>query len=236
MRISRSEFCHEYETYSFGYTIHAELEPEDAVADAYAAGFLPASSDPSVRNRFYMARSVRVALPHFTPTSENRRVRKKFEGQFVTDILDRDALRSDPALRPCFLAYFADHHGQSVMSPERLEGILDTTLPLRAIRYTKDGVSVAYVLEVTGADFSHYWFSCYDLQYARSSLGMWLMLDAALRAKAEGLKYLYLGTAYGEKGRYKMNLTPLSFWDGVEWNAKEPLLKELIARDIARDS
>ena len=118
-----------------------------------------------------------------------------------------------------------------VMNAERLEGILATDLPLRGVRYRKDDLPVAYVLEIEGEEFSHYWFSCYDMSYTGSSLGMWLMLDAVRRAKDAGHRHAYLGTAYGEKGRYKMNITPLEFWDGSEWSADLRRLKKLVTED-----
>ena len=172
-----------------------------------------------------------MPLTSFSPTSENRRILKKFDGKFTVEVLDRTALKESAAFKDCFLTYFADRHGQSVMTKERLEGILATTLPLRGLRYAENGVEVAYVLEIADGDFSHYWFSCYDMAYAGSSLGMWLMLDAVRRAQGEGREHLYLGTAYGDKGRYKMNITPLTFWDGDGWNADEKRLKRLISED-----
>lgn len=234
MRIRHTEFAHRYHTYSFGYTLTAELEGDETPETAYAQGFLPKSDDPAVRDHFYMARSVRVPLSEFTPSSENRRIYKKFDETFETDVLDRAALASDANFRDTFLAYFADRHGQGVMTSERLNGILASALPLRGIRYRVGKESVAYILEVDGDTFGHYWYSCYTEQYAESSLGMWLMLDAVRRAKAEGCVHFYLGTAYGDKGRYKMNVSPLEFWDGSGWNADAKALKERIATDGER--
>lgn len=231
MRVFRSEFGHDYPSYAFGYTLHAELQPGDDVVAAYAAGFLPSSSDPSVHNRLYMARSVRVPVARFAPTSENRRILRKFDGQFTQTPLSQDELVADLAFRACFLSYFSDRHGQGVMSEERLTGILATTLPLRSVRYEKDGILVAYVLEIAAGGFAHYWFSCHDMAYAGTGLGMWLMLDALRRAADERRAHLYLGTAYGAKGRYKMNIRPLQFWDGTDWSADQDALKARISRD-----
>lgn len=234
MKVVCGEFAHDYAHYAFGYTLHAEIENGETVAPVYAAGFLPASSDPAIHNRFYMARSIRVPLQAFSPTSENRRILKKFDGEFTTDSLTREALQVSESFKECFLSYFADRHGQSVMSPERLEGLLKTDLPLQGTQYSHAGTPIAYVLEVQEGDMTHYWFSCYDTRYAGSSLGMWLMLDAVRRAHEEHLSYIYLGTAYGEKGRYKMNITPLEYWDGTAWNTDMKRLKELVTSDVTR--
>jgi arginyl-tRNA--protein-N-Asp/Glu arginylyltransferase len=226
MRVFHREFGSRYESYEFGYSTYASLETGDSLQDVYAAGFLPHSADPEVRDLFYMARSVRVPLRDWKITSENRRVLKKFDG-FSTTLLTKEQLHSDPHFLPCFLNYFREHHGERVMSEERARGILGTPHALRGIRYEKDGEVSGYVLEIADEGFSHYWFSCYASHYAGTSFGMWLMLDAVGRAKAEGKDSIYLGTAYGSKGRYKTNFEPLQFWDGSEWKQDTKALKEL---------
>ncbi|MEK7079703.1 MAG: GNAT family N-acetyltransferase [Patescibacteria group bacterium] len=236
MRLTRQEFASDYGTYAFGYTIHATREAEDELSSVYESGFLPSSSDPAVRNRFYMARSVRIPLTPFSPSSENRRILKKFDDAFEVVAMTKTELQNNEAFKTCFLNYFSDHHGQSIMSRERLDAILDTPLPLRGFRYEKDATPCGYVLEIMEGAFVHYWFSCYTSDYAGTSLGMWLMLDSVQRAKKEAKKYTYVGTAYGAKGRYKMNLTPIEFWNGNEWVKNEKLLKELIAKDSKRGS
>jgi arginyl-tRNA--protein-N-Asp/Glu arginylyltransferase len=236
MRVFRSEFGHEYGSYSFGYTIHGEREPEDQLAQVYADGFLPyapPSSDNAHLNQdlFYMSRSVRIPVTSFVPSSENRRIFRKFDGQFTIRILGHDELRSSPDFSNLLLAYFAERHGADVMPAERLKRILERDLPMRGIAYELDGTTVAYVLEIVEESFSHYWYSCYDLSYAGSSLGMWLMLDAARRAAEDGRTHLYLGTAYGEKARYKTNVPGLEFWDGNEWRADAHQLEALMRKD-----
>lgn len=234
MKIVCGEFAHDYARYAFGYTLHALIEAGEAASPLYAGGFLPASADPAVHNRFYMARSIRVPLEAYAPSSENRRILKKFDGMFAAERVDRAALAADESFKDCFLSYFADRHGQGVMTRERLEGILATVLPLHGIRYRHNDTPVAYVLEVEGDDMTHYWFSCYDTTYAGSSLGMWLMLDAVRRAKDAGMQHIYLGTAYGEKGRYKMNIAPLEYWNGSAWDADMKRLKQLVVDDTTR--
>lgn len=234
MRSVRSEFGHAYGTYSFGYTLHAELDPGEDPKDAYAHGFLPSSSDPTRIGQFYMARSVRIPLASFALSSENRRIARKFEGAYETSILSREQLHTDAEFEELFLSYFAELHGPALMPKERLLGILATPLPLQAVRYAKDGVAAGYRLEIQGNGFSHYWYSCYRAEFAKSSFGMWLMLDFIQSAKAAGKEYAYIGTAYGDKGRYKTNFSPLEFWDGTVWNPDQTLLKRYIAEDANR--
>jgi len=227
MKIVKSEFGCEYQSYRFGYCEHALLEPNDSVVDFYEKGFLPYSADPSVQGRFYMARGARLILPHFEFSSENRRIGKRFDGQFTFRMLTAAETKKDLHIRSLFIDYFKKRHGDIVMPPERFDAILDTPLPLRVLVYEKDTALVAAVLEVSSETFGHFWFSAYDLSLVQQSLGMWLMLDAAHRAKDAGNTHYYLGTVYGEKALYKTNLQPLEFWDGSEWNTDLTQLKKL---------
>lgn len=231
MRLLLNEFGHEYDSYSFGYTIHGEWEPNDTLDAAYAAGFLPYAPPHDDRDLFYMSRSVRVPVSAFTPTSENRRIFRKFDGQFTEQTMSREELRASTHFRELFLAYFEGRHGTQVMPAERLDRILARDLPLRAIAYAVEGVVIAYVLEVAEGSFSHYWYSCYDLQYAGTSLGMWLMLDTVRRAEREERTHAYLGTAYGEKAKYKTNVPGLEYWDGNVWQADTRQLETIMRKD-----
>lgn len=227
MKITRKEFGHEYATYRFGYCEYATLEPGDVLADFYEKGFLPYSADPSLTGLFYMARSARIALATFGFSSENRRVNKHFDSLFSVRALSLDAAKEDAHIRDLFLTYFTLRHGKDVMPPARFDAILNSSLPLRVLAYEKEGVLVAAVLEVVQETFGHFWFSAYDLSYVRQSLGMWLMLDGARRAKEEARAQYYLGTVYGAKALYKTNLEPLEFWDGSSWSTDGARLKTL---------
>ncbi|MDP2655851.1 MAG: GNAT family N-acetyltransferase [bacterium] len=227
MKIIRNEFGHEYEKYRFGYCEYAELEPDDNVEDFYEKGFLPYSADPSIHDTFYMARSARLTLSSFEFSSENRRIKKRFDDTFSNRSLSVKESRDDSRIRKMFLNYFKLRHGKEVMPAERFDAILASPLPLRVIIYEKEKELVAVVLEVADETFGHFWFSAYDLSYAKQSLGMWLMLDAVRNAKATGKKHYYIGTVYGEKALYKTNLGSLEFWDGSTWSTDLTHLKKL---------
>ena len=227
MKITREEFGHEYGqgVYRFGYCEYAWLEDGDQPVDIYAKGFIPHTVDPSVRNRFYLARSSRIELERFSYTSENRRVAKRFENMFITQRLEPAAM--DESMRALFLSYFAERHGPRIMPEARLDAILATPLPLSLITYKKDSRLIAAVLEIGDNSFGHFYYSAYDLSLVQQSLGMWLMLDGARRAKEASRTHYYLGTVYGEKALYKTNLGPLEFWDGSVWSTDLAHLKKL---------
>lgn len=235
MRTFHSEYGYTYgRQYAFGYTTYAEYEAGDKPEDLYTQGFLPRSADPEEQRTFYMCRSVRVPTHNWQPTSENRRILKKLDGLFTYTTLARESLTNDTHLRDCFLAYFARQHGDNVMSPERLIGILTTPLPLVVTRLEHKGTPVAYVFEIVTDTFTHYWYSCWTEAYSDTSIGMWIMVDVVRRAVDASRTHAYLGTAYGAKGKYKTNLSPLEFWDGAHWNADEKLLARYIQEDHER--
>jgi arginyl-tRNA--protein-N-Asp/Glu arginylyltransferase len=232
MKIITSEFGHSYETYSFAYTLYAKREEGDNLETMYERGFLPFSGAKKVYDMFYMARSVRSYVRNWEPTSENRRVLRKFDGEFVKMSRSVEDLRHDEGFFDICLSYFNLAHG-NVMPRERLELILDTGLISRIIEYRKDETPVAYLLLVEGENFSHYWFSFFKQEYMKSALGMWLALDH-IREIKDKKEYFYFGTGYAEKALYKTNVEPLSFWNGTEWINDTKLLKELCRSDGVR--
>lgn len=232
MKIIASEFGHSYETYSFAYTIYAKREKNDNLQEIYEKGFLPFSGAKNVYDMFYMARSVRSYVRDWEPTSENRRVLRKFDGEFTKHSRSVKDVRHDEGFFDICLSYFNLAHG-NVMPRKRLELILDMGLISRVIEYQKDGTPIAYLLLVEGENFSHYWFSFFKQEYMKSAMGMWLALDHIRDMKGKK-DYFYFGTGYAEKALYKTNVEPLSFWNGTEWVHDTKLLKALCRSDAVR--
>jgi len=206
--------------------VEREQEPLEQL---YSLGYLPYSGTKKLNGIFYSARSARVLLPEFELTSENRRIAKKFDGQFTKERVAHFV--PDEVFYDFCAAYFAQKHGTRAMPRERLTAILNSGLVAKTIVYRSLSGPVAYVLEVEDGDMSHYWFSFYDLAYAKQSLGLWLMLDCLRDAKERGREHYYLGTVYGDKALYKTNFKPLQWWDGKGWNRDVALLKELGRKD-----
>jgi leucyl-tRNA---protein transferase len=233
MKLFASEFGHSYTTYSFAYSVYAEREEGDKLSDIYEQGFLPYSGSKGIKNIFYMARGTRADIRSWQPTSENRRVLRLFDGQFEKKIRTPEEMRTNEVFFELCLSYFNLAHG-SVMPRERLELILDMDLVTSITEYSKDGVPQAYLLLVEDETISHYWFSFYKHEYAKTSLGMWLALDHIRDLTKNGKKYFYFGTCYAEKALYKTNVEPLEFWNGKEWVHDTPLLKSLCRSDNER--
>lgn len=210
-----------------GDTRWAKREGDEPLAPLYDRGYLPYSGARYLQNIFYQGRSARILLPQFEPSSENRRIARKFDGTFTKERVAYWDFKQDEAFFAFCTAYFSQKHGARAMPRERLETILQSGLISEVLVYKKEGSLVAYVLEVNERGMGHYWFSFYDMAYTRQSLGVWLMLDALRDAKAAGKTHYYLGTVYGEKALYKTNFSPLQWWGGESWSDDIRLLKEL---------
>ncbi len=234
MKLFSSEVGHNYDSYTFGYVQYCIRESGDTLGEIYNAGYLPYSGASGVQDIFYMARSARILLPQFTFTSENRRIAKKFDGQFEKERIAFKKFNRTKEFIDFCLAYFSSRHGTSVMPRERLEFILDSNLISNTMIYHSKNKPVAYALEVGEGAIGHYWYSFFDPSLAHQSLGLWLMQDAILDAQKRRLSHYYLGTVYGEKALYKTNFKSLEWWDGSAWNTDIKLLKERSRSDSER--
>lgn len=206
-------------------------EPGDSFDAVYENGFLPYSTKQEPVNLFFQARSARVYLPDFEPTSENRRVLRKFQDSFTHTSITNPTEKHIQEHQELFLSYFKKRHGESVMPELRYQSFFKRQYPLSLEVYKKDDEVTAVVILLEGEKMSHFWFSAYNLEYVHQSLGMWLMVDTALKKKAEGKKYLYLGTVYGDKALYKTNFPSLEWWDETHWETDTKKLKKIARED-----
>ena len=234
MKIFRSESIVDYKSYSFNYTIYCRQENTDEINDIYRLGFLPYSNDLSLAQpHYYLARSLRVNLDEFKPTSENRRIIKKMTelNPVIKRIKKSDFKRSKSF--DTFCLNYASARFDGAMSRERFDYIYNWELLNYIYEFTaKNGSVLGYVFAIATGDILHYWFSFYDLQYSRLGLGKWMMYSVIEQAQKNGLKEVYLGTCYGEKAMYKMrDFKGLVFFDGNRWNPDMKLLKNKCKAD-----
>lgn len=237
-KIFQSEHTYSYKNYSFGYTLYAQRIQKESLDPIYNTGFLPYSGGhrSGMDNLFYMARSARIELSSYSPTSENRRIKNKFKdyGLKSEEYSGSSFIDNEEMLNFC-LEYFEKRHGSELMAKERLKRILGYSSETKVIEYKdRDGIPRAYIIEIHGKDFTHYWFSFYDLTLTYQSFGMWLMIDRVENAKNKGLRYCYLGTVYGNKALYKTNIPSLEYWNGDKWINDVKNLKERARTDDSR--
>ncbi len=233
MRFFSSEFAHNYGTYSFGYCNYCEIEKGDNLSEIYNKGYLPYSGSKDVWNMFYMSRSSRIVLPTWKPNSENRRVLRKHDDTFKRILHAKKDFSNTKEFKEFCLSYFELFHGAHAMPKNRFEHILKEDALTHIVEYLKNDTLAGYVFLASDKKMTHVWFYFYAPEFAKSSFGMWFLLNEARIAQEEGKEYFYIGTTYGDKSRYKTNFSDLEFWDGEKWlqdkNNRE--MKERIKND-----
>jgi arginyl-tRNA--protein-N-Asp/Glu arginylyltransferase len=230
MKLLFSEHKPEYGNYIFPYAIWAVPERGETPADLFNAGFLPSSRN---LDRFYLCRHVRVNLPRFKPSSENRRVLRKGQGIRV-ELVPRAKFDYTPERRAFFKTYADIKFGRDVMTFERLDALFDSPIISHLLVFTDEatgaemGVATLY-LEKSALAF--YYYAFYDLNYYARNLGMFMMTSAAALFAERKCGCLYLGSCYSANALYKTQFIGAEFFNGVRWSASLKELKYLIERD-----
>lgn len=229
MKLLFSEAKPDYDHYIFPYAIWAFPESGETPADLFAAGFLPSSRQ---LDRFYLCRSLRLALTEFTPSSENRRILRKGEGIAVR-LVPRAEFEFTPARREFCKRYTDAKFGTTGMSYERLDSLFHSPVTSHVLVFTditsntEVGLATLYL---EGAKLAFYYYAFYDLAHPNRSLGLFMMTTAAKLFADRGCAYLYLGSCYSENALYKTQFSGCEFFNGYAWSRKLEELKFIIRR------
>ncbi|NUO82005.1 hypothetical protein HUU05_18175, partial [candidate division KSB1 bacterium] len=212
------------------YAIWAFPEAGDTPADFFGRGFLPSSKN---LDRFYLCRSLRVALADFKASSENRRILRKGEG-FAFELVPRPQFDFTSARREFCLSYAAQKFGQEVMTPERLDNLMNSAITshLMLFRETQTQREVGLVTMFLQPQLvAQYYYAFYDLDYAAQNLGMFMMTSAVNFFAEQKYERLYLGSCYSRNALYKTQFAGAEFFNGAFWSRDLDELKYLIARN-----
>jgi hypothetical protein len=230
MKLLFSEFKSDYGTYIYTHVVWALPEPGETPAQLFNAGFMPAS--PRL-DRFCLTRQVRVHLPQFRPSSENRRILRKGAGITGT-LLPRAEFDFNASRRDAWLAYAAHRWGKGIMTPERLDGLMTGPVISHVLVFHETatgrelGAAVMYLEEPAMA---FYYYAFYDLTWFDKNLGMFMMTWAVDSFAQRGVKHFYLGTCYSERALYKTQFAGVQFFNGRRWSTDLNELKFMIRRE-----
>jgi arginyl-tRNA--protein-N-Asp/Glu arginylyltransferase len=230
MKLLFSEQNSDYENYQFPYAVWAIPEPDETPADIFNAGFLPSSRQ---LDRFYLCRQVRVNLPKFKPSSENRRILRK-GADIRVELVPREKFDYTPERRQFFKTYADIKFGRDVMTFERLDGLFGAPIISHLLVFTdaatgrEVGVATLYL---EGRALAFYYYAFYDLNYYARNLGMFMMTSAVAEFAARGARHLYLGTCYLESALYKTQFAGAEFFNGFRWSSDLKELKYILRRD-----
>lgn len=232
MKLLFSETLPDYQHYIFPYAIWAFPEASEPPADFFARGFLPSSKN---LDRFYLCRSLRVALADFKLSSENRRILRKGEG-FAFELVPRAQFDFTPERRAFCLNYAASKFGQEVMTPSRLDKLFNSAITSHLLLFyehqTRREVGcVTMFLQPKAA--AQYYYAFYALDYAAQNLGMFMMTSAVNFFAEQSYEHIYLGSCYSRNALYKTQFAGAEFFNGANWSRDLEELKFLIARSAS---
>ena len=229
MKLLFSEQTSDYKHYQFGYAIWAIPEAGEKPSDLFNAGFLPSSRE---LDRFYLCRQIRVKLPGFALSSENRRILRKGEGVSV-ELVPREKFDYTPARREFLKTYADAKFGSDVMTVERLDLLFSSPIISHLLIFTdtKTGAEVGVAtLYIEDATLAYYYYAFYDLAYFNRNLGMYMMTTAVELFAARGCQHIYLGTCYSENALYKTQFKGGEFFNGFRWAENLDELKYILQR------
>jgi len=230
LKLFFSEYKSDYANYIFPYAIWAVPEENEKPADIFAHGFLPNSR---FLDRFYMCRQVRVDLGKFEPSSENRRILRKGDA-FEYILVNRADFDYTPAWRDFCKTYADQKFGANVMSNDRLDDLFSAPIVSHVLLFRdreKDKNVGLVMLYLEPEQMGFYYYSFYDLDYFKQSLGMIMMTTAVALLKERNFHHIYLGSCYSRNAMYKTQFAGAEFFNGFRWSDDLQELKFLINRD-----
>lgn len=229
MKLLFSETPPDYQHYIFPYAIWAFPEAGETPRDFFGRGFLPSSKN---LDRYYLCRSLRIALAEFSPSSENRRIVRKCEG-LIHELVPRSAFTFTPAWRDFCLTYADIKFGAEVMTAARLDNLMNSKITSHLLIFRdpaakRDIGLVTLFLEPPY--LAQYYYAFYDLNYYRRNLGIYMMTTAVMHFAEQNLQHLYLGSCYSRNALYKTQFSGAEFFTGAGWSRDLDELKYLISR------
>jgi arginyl-tRNA--protein-N-Asp/Glu arginylyltransferase len=230
MKLLFSEAKSDYGNYIFPYAVWAFPEEGETAAQIFARGFLPSSY---ALDRFYMCRHLRVCLPEFAASSENRRILRKGDG-IEARIVTRAEFNFTEKRREFCKTYADAKFKPNGMSLERLDALLSSKIVTHVLVFTDTaaGAEVGYVmLYMEEPNAAFYYYAFYDLAYYARNLGMFMMTSAVSALADRGVNYIYLGTCYSHNALYKFQFAGSEFFNGFTWSRNAKELRYMVERE-----
>jgi arginyl-tRNA--protein-N-Asp/Glu arginylyltransferase len=226
-----SEHRADYANYIFPYAIWGFPEAGETPADLFDNGFLPSSRN---LDRFYLCRQIRIDLPGFRLSSENRRILRKGAG-ISSRLVPRSEFDYTPARRSFYKAYADAKFGRDVMSFERLDALFASPIVSHLLVFRDDEAGGKEVGAVTlyceSRRLAYYYYAFYDLDYFKRNLGLYMMTTAVELFAEQGCKQLHLGSCYSENALYKTQFKGAVFFNGFQWSGNLKELKYMLERE-----
>ncbi len=224
MKLFFGEFPADYEKYHFPYQVWLRKEEGNEVARIYEMGFLPVRS---IKNVYYLCRSVRINLNKFQLSSENRRILRKTE-EFEWKLVKLDEFKYTPSVQKACKDWFNQKFGKGKISATAIRKIFTGGIFTYVFAWKSKEEIVGYAVVYISDKLLHYAHVFTNPEFGKSNLSVRMMLEAIIWAKENKKKYAYLGTCYTKSALYKTQYAGFEFFNGFSWADNLDELKYLI--------
>lgn len=215
---------------------------EKNITSLYQEGYVFTRTEKGAMDQ---TRSVRVDLSKFEPSSENRRILRKVEN-IELGIVPLPFTDYHWSLGKLAKDFYDTKFGEGTFSANKIKEILTESdksnfnrlfvyfsvdIPgelQRPLDITSDNI-LGYCIAYENADLIHYSYPFYNLENSPKDMGLGMMTKAVEYAKAQGKKYLYLGSAQRPNDTYKFQFEGIEWFDGTEWKTDFEKLKNILS-------
>ncbi len=218
------------------------VDPDDyaSAVQSYDEGFVYTRTEKGHMER---VRSLRIYLPDFELSSENRRILRKFE----------DGMKANPVpyeqytwhIHKLGKDFYDTKFGDGVFSANKIKELFTTrhTNFNEILTFAPSdgneprGYCIAYVA-LTDVKIVHYAYPFYSLELINSSYGIYMMTKAIESFKAHGYTYVYLGSVHETASLYKLQFKGAEWWDeqSNSWNGDIETLKSRVRTSMLHDT
>ncbi len=233
MQLFFSEFPPDYSHYSFPYQVYLKLEPGDDLSRIYFSGFLPMRSQQGI---FYLARSSRVKLSQFSPSSENRRILRKMDYLTYQVVPVDDFQYTATVQKFCLQSARSLGKGQPIMSVSAIRNIFTSQANVTHIMIFKSKENndiVGYAGLVVHGTFAHYAHPFPTSNSDDHNLNIGMLTMAVEWAYNQHKQFIYLGTVSTQGLMYKSQFNGFEFFVGNGWSDNLDELKYMVNRASA---
>ena len=210
---------------SWNETTLTDITPT-LVTSMYDQGYVFTRKEKGNMNQ---TRSIRIHLPSYTPSSENKRILKKIESVSITSETI-PYTKYDWNIGKCGKDFYSSKFGEHTFSANKIKELLTTEHNFTTLlRYHINQEDIGYAICYENDTIRHYSYPFYSLtQTAVSSLGMGMMVRAIDDAVQKGYTYVYLGSAQRPTDTYKLQFSGLEWFDGTTWQQDDTTLKQIL--------
>ncbi len=185
------------------------------------------------KGKMQQTRSIRVDLEQFELSSENRRVLKKVE-QLKLSTAPLPYGGYHWSIGKLAKDFYETKFGAGIFSAQKIKELITSAEKSnfnRLLFFNSTEQSIGYCIARETNELLHYCYPFYELRTPNSELtnvGIGMMTMAITWAKAQGKKYVYLGSAQRPSDTYKLQFAGVEWFDNTTWIKNIDQLKAIL--------